>query len=78
MTKQKQIRVLGENLLAQAVKGKDFLGRENVDHYVVTHVGDKVEGLKAGDKVFFQHGVTITIHDEEYKYLQLSEVIAII
>lgn len=74
--KNNRIEVLGDNVLVREVKGTDVLGREVSERMEVAFVGPDVKSVKPGDSVFYQHGVTVRLHDEEYKLVKEEEIIA--
>lgn len=76
------MQVLGNKVLLRAIKKEDVLGRDEIDYYEVAHIGtglDLYDGqIKVGDKVIYQHGVTVTIEGEDYKLVNEEELVAII
>ena len=73
------MQVIGERLLLRAVMREGLLGEE-VDHHVVAHLGDGMADwpVKAGDKVFYQHGTKVSILGEEYVLVEADQVVAVL
>lgn len=72
------MRVLGEWALLKEIKGLDSFGMETTEAWEVAFVGKGIEGVNVGDRVFFQHGVTVEIKGQQYRLVSAEELICII
>lgn len=76
------MRLLNKRLLLKEVKAKtekvDIIRPASVDYYEVYAVGDKVEGVSKGDKVFYQQGVKFNIKGEDFILIEEDDIVAVL
>lgn len=68
------MRTINKKILLKPVMSEvtsSIIAPTDIEFYEVVCVGDKVEGIQVGDKVFYHQGVSVTI--EGQKYVSLVE-----